>query len=84
VVLGNKSKVDKIIGSLQGRFEHKQIVLREAEWNKDFKDELLNFPTRGVHDDMIDAVSLITHISTTPFEMDYDDEYEPMDAISGY
>lgn len=85
VVLGNKSKVDKVIGALQGRFEHKGIVLREADWNKDFKDELLNFPTRGVHDDMVDSLSLITHISTTPFELDeYYDEYEPLDAITGY
>jgi predicted phage terminase large subunit-like protein len=85
VVLGNKSKVDKIIGALQGRFEHRTIVFREADWNRDFKDELLNFPTKGVHDDMVDSLSLITHISTTPFELDeYYDEYEPLDAITGY
>ena len=82
---GNKSKVDKVVGSLQGRFEHKSIVLREDEWNKDFIDELLNFPTTGVHDDMVDALSLIAHIAVNSFDLEIDEEdFEPLDVISGY
>jgi hypothetical protein len=38
-----------------------------------------------VHDDLLDALSYIDQLAITPFEMDdYDDEYEPLDAISGY
>ena len=85
VALGNKSKVDKIIGALQGRFEHKQIELCDGEWVREFRDELLNFPTTGVHDDMVDSLSLIAHIANAAvyFE-DYNDDYEPLDIISGY
>jgi len=82
---GNKSKVDKVVGALQGRFEHKTITLREDEWNKDFIDELLNFPTTGVHDDMVDSLSLIAHIAVNSFELEIEeDDFEPMDIISGY
>ena len=85
VALGNKSKVDKIIGALQGRFEHKQIELCDGDWIPPFRDELLNFPTTGVHDDMVDALSLIAHIANAAVYFDdYDDDYEPLDIISGY
>ena len=82
---GNKKKTDRIVWSLQGRFEHGQIQLKEGEWTKEFIDQLLNFPTSNVHDDLLDALSYIDQLAITPFEMDdYDNEYEPLDAISGY
>lgn len=82
---GNKKKADRIVWALQGRFEHGQIVLKEGEWVKEFKDQLLNFPTASVHDDLIDALSYIDQMAVMPFEMDeYDDDYEPLDVISGY
>lgn len=82
---GNKKKTDRIVWSLQGRFEHGQIQLKEGEWTKEFIDQLLNFPTSNVHDDLLDALSYIDQLAVTPFEMDdYDDDYEPMDLISGY
>lgn len=85
IKLGNKSKVDRVVGALQGRFEHKQVELCDGDWVREFKDELLNFPTTGVHDDMIDSVSLIASIANAAvyFE-DYEDDYEPLDIISGY
>jgi len=83
--LGNKSKVDRVVGALQGRFEHKQIELCDGEWTPAFKDELLNFPTTGVHDDMVDSLSLIAHIANAAVYFDdYEDDYEPLDIISGY
>jgi len=83
--LGNKSKVDRVVGALQGRFEHKQVELCDGDWVKEFKDELLNFPTTGVHDDMVDSVSLIAHIANAAVYFDdYEDDYEPLDIISGY
>jgi len=82
---GNRSKIDKVVGALQGRFEHKTITLKEDEWNKAFIDELLNFPTTGVHDDMVDALSLISVIAVNTFDLEIDDEeYEPLDVISAY
>ena len=83
--LGNKSKIDRVVGALQGRFEHRQVELCDGDWVREFKDELLNFPTTGVHDDMVDSVSLIAHIANAAvyFEDDFDD-YEPLDIISGY
>jgi phage terminase large subunit-like protein len=82
---GNKKKIDRVVWALQGRFEHGQIKLCEGEWTKEFIDELLNFPTPNVHDDLLDALSYIDQLAVTPFDMDeYDDEYEPLDLISGY
>jgi phage terminase large subunit-like protein len=70
---------------LQGRFERGRIVLKEGDWVKEFKDQLLNFPTNGVHDDMIDSLSYIDQLAITPFEFDDDEEdYEPLDLTSGY
>ena len=85
VALGNKSKIDRVVGALQGRFEHKQVELCDGDWVREFKDELLNFPTTGVHDDMVDSVSLIAHIANAAVYFDdYEDDYEPLDIISGY
>jgi len=82
---GNKKKTDRIVWSLQGRFEHGQIKLKEGEWNREFVDELLNFPTPNVHDDLLDALSYIDQLAITPFDMEeYDDDYEPLDFVSGY
>ena len=85
IAIGNRSKVDRVVGALQGRFEHKQVELCDGDWVKEFKDELLNFPTTGVHDDMVDSVSLIAQIANAVmyFE-DFDEEYEPLDWVSGY
>ncbi len=41
---GNKKKTDRIVWALQGRFEHGRIKLVRGEWNKQFVDQLLNFP----------------------------------------
>lgn len=82
---GNKKKADRIVWALQGRFEHGQITLKESDWVKEFKDQLLNFPTPSVHDDLLDALSYIDQMAIMPFEMDeYEDDYEPLDVISGY
>lgn len=82
---GNKKKVDRIVWALQGRFEHGQIVLNDGDWVKEFVDQLLNFPTPSVHDDLIDALSYIDQMAIMPFEFDADeDDYEPLDIVSGY
>ena len=81
---GNKKKTDRIIWALQGRFEHGRIVLnQEGDWS-DFTDQLLMFPAQGVHDDLPDALSYIDQLAVTSyFEDDDQDEWQPLDTISG-
>lgn len=82
---GNKKKTDRIVWALQGRLEHGRIKLKRAEWNKQFIDQLLNFPSTGVHDDVLDAVSYIDQIGVTDFTSEFiEDEYEVLDPVSGY
>ena len=83
---GNKKKVDRVVWSLQGRFEHGRITLKKADWNKQFVDQLLNFPNTGVHDDMIDSLAYVDQFAVTEYVgmIDEDDGYEVLDEISGY
>jgi phage terminase large subunit-like protein len=85
---GNKKKTDRVVWSLQGRFEHGRISLNDSldksDW-KEFIDQFLMFPTAGVHDDLIDSLSYIDQLAVTSYNTDYDDdEYEILDPISGY
>jgi phage terminase large subunit-like protein len=82
---GNKKKTDRITWSLQGRLEHGKITFNEGPWNSEIVDELMNFPNAQVHDDLIDALSYIDQIAIAEYTSDYEeDEYVPMDAVSGY
>jgi predicted phage terminase large subunit-like protein len=81
---GNRKKTDRVIWALQGRFEHGRIVLNSEENWDDFIDQLLMFPANGVHDDLPDALSYMDQLAITSyFEQDEDDEWEPIDIISG-
>ena len=82
---GNKKKTDRVIWSLQGRFEHGRIKLNEdKEWGE-FIDQYLLFPTAGVHDDLIDSLSYVDQLAVVAYNADYDeDEWEIIDSVSGY
>lgn len=81
---GNRKKTDRIIWSLQGRFEHGRIVLNSDEDWDVFLDQLLLFPAQGVHDDLPDALSYIDQLAVTSyFQDDEQDDWEPVDIISG-
>jgi hypothetical protein len=83
---GNRKKTDRVMWSLQGRFEHGRIVLnKDGDW-KTFTDQYLMFPHPQVHDDLLDALAYIDQIASTPFDnSDYeDDEWEPLDDVIGY
>ena len=85
VTHGGKKKTERITWSLQGRFQNKRIVLKEAEWNKKFTDQLLDFPNRMVHDDLVDALSYIDQVENTVYDFGYDPEpYIPLDEAIGY
>lgn len=88
---GNENKNDRIIWALQGMFEHGRIVINsdgmehKSSWQHEFIDEYLMFPTKGVHDDLIDSLSMIAQMAVTTYRGSYedDDEYEPLEIISG-
>jgi hypothetical protein len=82
---GNKKKTERVIWALQGRFEHGKVVLNEEEDWDDFRDEFVMFPTAGVHDDLLDALSYVDQLAITSYFMDdNEDDLEPLDWISGY
>ena len=83
---GNKKKTDRVIWSLQGRFEHGRVKLnKEKDWSE-FLDQYLMFPTAGVHDDLIDSLSYVDQLAIATYGQgfDDDDEWETVDVIAGY
>lgn len=82
---GNRKKADRVVWSLQGRFEHGRIFLNVDEDWTEFEDQLVMFPTAGIHDDLVDALSYVDQLALTSYNADYEeDEYEVLDKISGY
>jgi predicted phage terminase large subunit-like protein len=82
---GNKKKTDRIVWSLQGRFEHGQIKLNKGDWNTQFLDQLFQFPNHLVHDDLPDALSYIDQLSKQSYVAEFEeDNWEPMDSLVGY
>jgi predicted phage terminase large subunit-like protein len=82
---GNKKKTERVAWALQGRFEHGRITLNEDEDWKEFVDQVLQFPTANVHDDLVDALAYVDQMALTSYQQDYEeDDYEVLDVISGY
>ncbi len=82
---GNKRKVDRVVWSLQGLMEHGRISFNEDEDWKEFKDQLIMFPTAGVHDDLVDALSYVSQLAVSTYQQDYeDDEYDVLDVTIGF
>jgi phage terminase large subunit-like protein len=82
---GNKKKTDRVVWALQGRMEHGRVSFNiEEDWTE-FKDQMIMFPTAGVHDDLIDALSYVDQLAVSNYQQDYeDDDYEVLDPIAGY
>jgi phage terminase large subunit-like protein len=82
---GNKKKTDRIVWALQGRMEHGRVSFNEEEDWDEFYDQLIMFPTAGVHDDLVDALAYTDQLAVVSYQQDYeDDDYEVLDPISGY
>ena len=82
---GNRKKTDRVVWSLQGRMEHGRISFNEDEDWEEFRDQLIMFPTVGVHDDLVDALSYVDQLAVTSYQQDYeDDDYQILDPIAGY
>lgn len=84
VTHGNQKKTDRIVWSLQGRFEHGRITLNKGDWNSEFVDELLQFPDVRTHDDLVDALSYLDQVAVTVYMKEIEDEFECYDAVSGW
>ena len=83
---GNQKKEDRILWALQGRFEHGKIKLKKADWNMELVDQCSAFPSKLVHDDLIDALAYIDQMAQVPYAsgLDVQDDYEPFDDVAGY
>ena len=83
---GNRKKTDRIMWSLQGRFENGVISLNKGEWNMKFLDELFQFPNDLVHDDTVDALAYIDQLANVAYGIGDipQEEYEFIDVVSGY
>lgn len=82
---GNKRKQDRIAWALQGRLEHGRITFNEdKDWTDAF-DQITMFPTSGIHDDLVDALSYVDQLAVTSYNADYEeDSWEAIDDIAGY
>ena len=82
---GNKKKTDRVMWALQGRFENRQIELRQAEWNTRFMDQLFQFPDPLTHDDLVDSLAYIDQLAKVAYTYEYEiDEHEILDVVAGY
>jgi phage terminase large subunit-like protein len=88
---GNQKKNDRIIWALQGMFEHGRVILNgegrndRGSWQANFIDELLMFPTKDVHDDLVDALAYINQMAVTSYAMDNEyDDLEVLDVVVGF
>ena len=83
---GGKKKNDRITWALQGRMEHGQISFNEKRDWKAFISQLVDFPNRMAHDDLLDALSYIDQVSVADFahSIELDDDWQPQDSIAGY
>ena len=83
---GGKKKTERITWSLQGRMEHGQISFNEDRDWKPFVSQLLDFPNRLSHDDMLDALAYIDQVSVADFahSIELNEDWEPDDVVAGY
>tara|TARA_R110001592_G_scaffold519_2_gene2825 strand:- start:428 stop:1678 length:1251 start_codon:yes stop_codon:yes gene_type:complete len=82
---GNKSKTDRVMWALQGRFENGAIKLNKGDWNETFMDELFQFPDALTHDDLVDALAYIDQLQTVSYHYDFEiDNHKLLDSVAGY
>ena len=64
--------------------EHGRIILNiDGDWDE-FKDQYLMYPTKNVHDDLMDSLAYINQMAVTSYRVDEEDEeYEPIEIITG-
>lgn len=84
----NQSKHDRIRWALEGRSQKGRIYYAyDGQWTSEFMDQAGNFPSKNVHDDLIDAVAYIDQMcEVAHFDMDYVNSIggELIDVYAGY
>lgn len=83
---GGQKKIERILWALQGRMQKGRITLVKDDWNKDFIDQMLDFPNPLAHDDLLDALAYIDQISKAVYLPEVWDEtdFQPLDSITGF
>lgn len=92
---GNQRKYDRVQWALQGRAQKGEIKLvREAEgtpkWIAKFVDQAVSFPSRYVHDDLVDSLAYIDQMAPETMgsfdiaAIELASQYQAQDDISGY
>jgi hypothetical protein len=82
----NQAKYDRIQWALQGRAQKGKIFLNPGTWNDKLIEQACDFPDPKSHDDLLDALAYVDQMATIVYadEFDYADNYQPLDAVSGY
>jgi phage terminase large subunit-like protein len=85
---GNKRKFDRVQWALQGRAQKGTIHLLKGDWNSKFLDQAVSFPSKYVHDDLVDALAYIDQMVEETIKIDWSqlDEvgFVPLDEQAGY
>lgn len=87
---GNQKKYDRVQWALQGRAKKGDIYLLKGDWNSKFIDQAVSFPSRYVHDDLVDALAYIDQMvpeTLNNFDiagMEEATAFKPMDERAGY
>jgi phage terminase large subunit-like protein len=82
---GNQRKADRIAWALQGRIEKGRLQILKGDWNEKFLEQVADFPSLLVHDDLIDSVAYVDQLADPWMELnDVFDPWKPLDIVSGY
>lgn len=76
----NRIKAERIVWALQGRMEHGKVFFNTGDWNPEMEDEVLNFPSPMIHDDIPDALSYVAQLAQGRTFVDFKD----MDVPDSY
>ena len=85
----NRIKNERIVWALQGLLEHGKVSFLRAPWNMDLEDQLTQFPSKMVHDDIPDALSYIAQLAQGRVGEDFSEEadvpyWTPLDEQIGF
>lgn len=87
---GNQRKYDRIQWALQGRVSKGDVYLLKGDWNNKLIDQAVSFPSRYVHDDLVDALAYIDQLAPetmTNFDissLEAQTKWRPQDERAGY
>jgi hypothetical protein len=92
---GNQRKYDRVQWALQGRAQKGEIYLiddktKDDKWVAKFTDQAVSFPSKYVHDDLVDALAYIDQMAPQALgnfdisEIENSTKWQATDDIAGY